>query len=286
MKDRWTEQGAREAIERWGTQHGDAFALRLYSARLIGEDPALVLHGGGNVSLKGKHRTLLGDEVDAIYVKGSGWDLGTLEPGGLPGLDLAHLRRLRSLDALADNEMVNQMRTCLFDASAPTPSIETLVHTFLPHRFIDHSHADTVLALTNQPNGNELVREALGGRVAIVPYVRPGFDLAKAVADGYEADSNVEGIVLLHHGLITFGNDARTAYQRHIALVTACEGFIEERAAGFSLRGRPRAEARGSPRGTGRPRRARRACPARVSGCTDWRRRSSALPIGARVASE
>ena len=240
MKSRWTQQGARKAVDHWGGRLGEAFALRSYTARLIGEDSTLVLHGGGNVSLKGKHRTLVGDEVEAIYMKGSGLDLATLEPDGLPGIDLSHLRRLRSLDNLTDEQMVNEIRTHLFAAAAPTPSIETLLHAFLPQPFVDHSHADAVLAVTNQPDGEAMVRDALGDRVAVVSYVRPGFELARAVADGFDAAPNVEGIVLLHHGLVTFGDDARTSYERHIALVDACERFIDERAVSRASRGTPR----------------------------------------------
>lgn len=235
MKSRWTEHGASEAVDRWGGQSGEAAALRLYSARLIGADPTLVLHGGGNVSLKGRLRTRLGDDVDVIYVKGSGADLATLRPQDLSAVDLAYLRRLRLLDGLTDEEMINELRTHLFDASAPTPSIETLLHAFLPQRFIDHSHADAVLAVTNQPDGEAVAREAMGDKVAIVNYVRPGLDLAKSVADCYQADPNIEGIVLLHHGLITFGNDAKAAYERHIALVDACERYIENRSHGRSV---------------------------------------------------
>ncbi len=241
MRNRWSEEQAGEAVARWSdctartaagaamatADDGEGFALRLYTARLIGEEPDLVLHGGGNVSFKCGHQTLLGDRVDVIHVKGSGRRLATLEPEGIPAIDLEYLRRLRKLEALDDAEMVNQFRTHLLDASAPTPSIETLLHAFLPHRTIDHSHADAVLALANQPLDRDLVRRALGDRVAIVPYVKPGFDLARAVADAYEANPTVEGIVLLHHGLITFGDSARESYDRHIALVTTCEEFID-----------------------------------------------------------
>jgi len=231
MKSRWTEQGAREAIERWAGPHGEDFALRVYTARLIGEDPNLVLHGGGNVSLKGVVRTILGESVEALFVKGSGGDLATLEASGMPTLDLAYLRRLRVLSQLSDEAMVNEFRTHLFDATAPTPSIETLVHAFLPPRFVDHSHADAILILTNQPDGETLVHEALGDSISILPYVRPGFELSKAIIDLYEQNPKVEGIVLLQHGLITFSDDAWTSYERHIALVDHCEKFIERRAA-------------------------------------------------------
>ncbi len=229
MKSRWTQQGASEATERWARAHGEDFALRLCSARLIGEDRNLVLHGGGNVSLKGKIRTILGESVEAIFVKATGGDLATLQPSAMPALDLAYLRRLRGLSQLNDEAMVNEFRTHLFDANGPTPSIETLVHAFLPPRFIDHSHADAILVLTNQPNGEALIRETLGDSVSLLPYVRPGFELAKAIIDVYERNPKVEGIVLLQHGLFTFGDDARTSYERHISIVDRCEKFIEQR---------------------------------------------------------
>src|SRR5262249_13126945 len=150
------------------------------------------------------------DRIEAICVKGSGWDLDSIEPAGLPALDLAYLRRLRQLEALSDEEMVNQLRTHLFDASAPNPSVETLLHAFLPHTFIDHTHADAVLALTNQPDGSELVREAFGDRVVLVPYIMPGFKLAKLAAELYERQPDAEAMVLLKHGFFTFAEDART----------------------------------------------------------------------------
>jgi len=185
MKSLYDESEARAAVDRWGPAHGEAVALRVYTSRLIGADSSLVLHGGGNTSVKAQHQNLLGDSVEAIFVKGSGWDLGSIEPAGLPGLDLAYLVRLRELDALSDEEMVNQLRTHLFDAGAPTPSVETLLHAFLPHRFVDHSHADAVLAVTNQSDAEDRAAEALGAGVIALPYIMPGFPLAKAVAEAY-----------------------------------------------------------------------------------------------------
>lgn len=234
MKNRWTKSGAQQAVSQWGPTCGELLALRLYSAQLLGADSALVLHGGGNVSVKSTITSVLEDNIETLFVKGSGFDLATLSPDGLSGLDLAYLRRLRTLDQLTDEQMVNELRTHLFDAGAPTPSIETLLHAFLPHRYVDHSHADALLTLTNQRDGDAMVRDALGERVAILPYIRPGFELAKAVADCYDANPQVVGIVLLFHGLVTFGEDAETSYDRHIELVDACETFIRTRAAGGS----------------------------------------------------
>jgi rhamnulose-1-phosphate aldolase/alcohol dehydrogenase len=231
MKSRWTDAGANQAIERW-RDCGEDLALRLYTSRLIGSDPELVLHGGGNTSLETMRPDLLGEPQEVLFVKGSGATLDAVEPRDLPGLRLAGLRRLRALPALTDEEMVNQLRVHLLDAYSPNPSVETLLHAFLPHRYVDHSHADAVLALTNQPHGAELVREALGKRVAVLPWIMPGFPLALAVAQAVEGSPHVEGVVLLKHGLFTFAETARESYERHVELVDLCEQTLARRAGG------------------------------------------------------
>lgn len=241
---RWSETEARRYLDRYEEAVGADRALRVYSSRLIGGDADLVLHGGGNTSVKGHHRTLTGSRVEAIYVKGSGWDLSDIEPEGLPGMRLEPLRELRALPGLDDAAMVNQLRTNLFDAGAPTPSVETLLHAFLPHRFVDHSHADAIIALTNQREGERFVREALGERVAILPYVMPGFDLAVAAAEAYERRPEIEGLVLMKHGLVTFGETARESYERHVELVA----LAAELAAG-EARPRPAGAPRTAPDG-------------------------------------
>jgi rhamnulose-1-phosphate aldolase/alcohol dehydrogenase len=231
MQSRWSDREAAEFVERFAAKWGDEMALRVYTSRLIGRDPDLVMHGGGNTSLKGSVTTLVGDQVEALFVKGSGWDLDAIEPPGLPAVDLRHLRRLRALDGLGDEEMVNQLRTHLFDAGAPNPSVETLLHAFLPHRFIDHTHADVALVVTNQPpaENEALAREAFGPTWAVVPYVMPGFALAKLAAEVFEKNPAVEGLVLLNHGLFTFADDARTAYERMIAGVDRAETLVARR---------------------------------------------------------
>ena len=228
MHSRWSDDDARAFRERYASS-GEDLALRVYTSRLIGQDADLVMHGGGNTSVKTRRRNVLGEEVDTICVKGSGWDLDSIEPPGLPALQLAPLRALRRLESLSDEEMVNQQRTNLFDATAPNPSVETLLHAFLPHKFIDHSHADAILALTNQPDGEQIVRAALGDKVAIVPYVMPGFQLAKLAAEVFERDPKVEAMVLLKHGFFTFADDAKTSYQRHVAYVDRAERYLAER---------------------------------------------------------
>ena len=225
MKNRYDDIEAKAQIEKYA-DYPEELALRVYTSRLIGQEEDLVLHGGGNTSAKGRIANILGEEMDVIFVKGSGWDLGDIEPAGLPALDLTYLRKLRALDNLSDEEMVNQFRTHLLDASSPNPSIETLVHTFLPPAFIDHTHADAIVILTNINDCETVLREALGDNIGILPFIMPGFPLAKAVADMYEANPDMECLILRNHGIFTFGNDARTAYDRMIHYVTLAEKYI------------------------------------------------------------
>jgi rhamnulose-1-phosphate aldolase/alcohol dehydrogenase len=240
MQSRWSDDDARAFRERYAAW-GDDLALRVYTSRLIGRDPDLVMHGGGNTSVKIVKQNIIGEPVEAICVKGSGWDLDSIEPAGLPAMQLAPLRALRRLESLSDEEMVNQQRINLFDASSPNPSVETLLHAFLPHKFVDHTHADAILALTNQPDGAKVVREALGDRVAIVPYVMPGFQLAKLAAEVFERDPRVDAMVLLKHGFFTFADDARASYESHVAYVDRAERHLAERVHGRVQVGRPAA---------------------------------------------
>ncbi|MCC6671911.1 MAG: bifunctional aldolase/short-chain dehydrogenase [Planctomycetes bacterium] len=226
----WNDTDAQACIERYARTCSAELALRVYTSRLIGREPGLVLHGGGNTSVKTTLRDALGEELEVLCVKGSGSDLAEVEPAGLPAVELAPLVRLRALDRLSDEEMVNQVRRRLLDSTAPNPSVETLLHAFLPETFVDHTHADAILVLTNQPDGAVRIREALGPRVAVLPWTMPGFPLAKAVADAYERQRDLEGIVLLQHGIFTFGPDAKTSYERMIALVDRAERYAARRA--------------------------------------------------------
>lgn len=217
--------------------------MRVYTSRLIGSEEDLVLHGGGNTSVKGSVTNILGEEMEVLYIKGSGWDLATIEPAGFPALDLDYLRKLRRLDSLSDEEMVNQFRTHLLDAASPNPSIETLVHAFLPHKFIDHTHADAIVTLTNQEDAASLLREALGENIAVLPFIMPGFPLAKAMADLYESRPETDCLILMHHGIFTFGADGESAYERMIHYVSRAEEFIAERVAARAGKSAARAAA-------------------------------------------
>jgi len=245
MQSRWNDADARAAIETYGRVGiGADVALRIYTTRLLGSDPLLVLHGGGNTSVKTQMTDLLGETHEVLCVKGSGWDMSTVEPAGLPAVKLAPLRKLRALDRLADEDMVNFQRVNLLDASAPNPSVETLLHAFLPHTFVDHTHAAAVLSLVDQADSETLVSDVYGGEMAFVPYVIPGFQLAKLAADVFDAKRDVEGLILDKHGVFTFGADAREAYQRMIACVSRAEARLARgRRAVSPAKGLPKAVA-------------------------------------------
>ncbi len=224
MQSRWSDAEAQDFVTRYAPKGVNAdLAVRTYTTRLLGSDPRLVLHGGGNTSVKTVMKDMLGEDVEVICIKGSGWDMGSIEPAGLPAVRLEPLRKLRALPKLSDEDMVNFQRINLLDSGSPNPSVETLLHAFLPHKFIDHTHSTAVLALTDQPDGEAVVREVYGDRVAYVPYTIPGFALAKSVADVFDKNPNVEGLVLLQHGIFTVGATAEQAYSRMIEFVTMAE---------------------------------------------------------------
>src|SRR5476649_2083768 len=224
MQSKWSDAEAKDFAARYAPKGVNAdLAVRTYTTRLLGSDPRMVPHGGGNTSVKTTVKDQLGEDVDVICIKGSGWDMGVIEPAGLPAVRLEPLRKLRKLDRLSDEDMVNFQRINLLDSSAPNPSVETLLHAFLPHKFIDHTHSTAVLALTDQPDGEAVVREVYGDKVAYVSYTIPGFALAKAVADVFDRNPKVEGLVLLQHGIFTVGDTAEQAYTRMIAFVTMAE---------------------------------------------------------------
>jgi len=228
MKSLFDPKESKEFIAKFLNLPPD-LVLRVYTSRLIGQDPHLVLHGGGNTSVKLRVKNVVGEEQDVLYVKGSGVDLATIEPRGFVGLELNPLRKLQSLPSLADEEMENQLQIHKISFSSPDPSVEALLHAFLPPRYIDHTHADSILILTNQKHGEDFLKEALGPRVAILPYFMPGISLARAVLERYEQNPDVEAIVVIHHGIFTFGEDARTSYERMIEYVNKAETYIGER---------------------------------------------------------
>src|SRR3954463_10253479 len=228
MQSLWSESDAEAMAARYaGSGISRDLALRVYTSRLLGGDPKLVLHGGGNTSVKTTLPDLLGEMVDVLCVKGSGGDMAAIEPAGLPAVRLDRLRKLRAREALGDEERVRIQRENLVEPTAPNPSVETLLHAFLPHKFVDHTHSTAVLSLVDQPDGEAISAEIYDGRAAIVPYIMPGFALAKRATEVFEAADKVEGLILHKHGLFTFGASARESYERTIELVSLAEERLQ-----------------------------------------------------------
>jgi len=203
-------------------------ALRVYTSRLLGQDTSLVLHGGGNTSVKITETNLVGEEEEILYVKGSGWDLVSIEKSGFSPVRMTHMLKLAELESLSDPQMVNELKTQLTDSLSPAPSVETILHAILPFKYVDHTHADAIVTITNTLNGEEIICEIYGDRIVVIPYIMPGFDLAIAVNRIFseQATEKTEGIVLLNHGIFSFGDTARQAYERMINLVEVAEQYL------------------------------------------------------------
>jgi rhamnose utilization protein RhaD (predicted bifunctional aldolase and dehydrogenase)/NAD(P)-dependent dehydrogenase (short-subunit alcohol dehydrogenase family) len=243
MKSGWVERDA-EALVADGVEAGidPEVALRIYTTRLLGRDRKLVLRGGGNTSLKTRMRDRFGEDVDVLRVKASGADMATLGPDGLPAVRLLPLRKLRAFDEIEDAELVGIERANLIDPAAPNPSVEVMLHAFLPHKFVDHTHATAVLSVIDQPQGEKLCAEIFGGRLAFVPYRKPGFGLATTAIEIFECAPVCEGLILSKHGIVTFGDSARQAYDRMIAMVSLAEDFIARNRKSVAVRVPPEAE--------------------------------------------
>ena len=221
MQNRWNETDAQ--------QFTDDLALRVYSSRLLGQDKTLVLHGGGNTSVKIEQQNIVGEQETILYVKGSGWDLETIEAEGYAPVRMAHLLKLGQLQELSDAQMVNELKTHLTRSSAPEPSVETILHAILPYKYVDHTHADAVVSITNTKDGLERIQAIYGNKVVIIPYIMPGFDLARLCAEIFPRDchSKTIGMVLMNHGIFSFADTARQSYERMIELVSMAEDYLQ-----------------------------------------------------------
>ena len=231
--NRWSDADAATWQDKAGTNAAlRELAVRVYSSRIIGQDPDLVMHGGGNTSMKQTLTDVYGDPLPVIHIKGSGWDLGDIQAAGLPAVQMDALLRLRRLATLSDEDMVNIQRAALIDSTAPNPSVETLLHAWLPHKYVDHTHATPFLALADLPDVAAITREIFGHRLALVPYLMPGFGLAKKAAEVWEANPDCEGLLLVNHGHFTWGPDAKSSYDRLIAHTNAVEAWFAQRRPG------------------------------------------------------
>jgi rhamnose utilization protein RhaD (predicted bifunctional aldolase and dehydrogenase)/NAD(P)-dependent dehydrogenase (short-subunit alcohol dehydrogenase family) len=227
MKNLWSDTDAEAMVATYATKGINRdLALRTYTTRLLGGDPRLVLHGGGNTSVKTTVSDLVGDEWDVLCVKGSGWDMGIIEPAGLPSVKIAPLLKARKLTKLSDEDMVTLQRANLIDPASPNPSVEALLHAFIPHKFVDHTHSTGVLAIADLEDSMAVSAKVFGPKMGLVPYVMPGFDLAKLAAEVFDRDPTVDGLILDKHGIFTFGATAKEAYDRMIHYVTLAEDYV------------------------------------------------------------
>lgn len=223
VENKWNAQQA--------AQHTDDLSLRVYSSRLLGSDPQLVMHGGGNTSVKITETNLYGEDETLLYVKGSGWDLATIEAEGFAPVRLDPLQKLSKLQSLTDPQMANELQVNTTRADAPAPSVEAILHAVIPHKFVDHTHSSAILAVTNTPGGTDHIKAIYGDSVVIVPYYMPGFELARAAAEIFAAEANDKtvGMILIKHGIFTFGDTAQESYERMIELVNQAEDFLKSK---------------------------------------------------------
>ncbi len=226
MKSLWSRDDAARQIAEWDADAGADLALQTYATRLLGQDRHLVLHGGGNASVKTLARDVFGDEHQVLCIKGSGRDMAEVTPADMPALRLEPLQRLRKRDTLDDDEMIAALLNARLDCAAPNPSVETLLHAFLPQKFINHTHASAILSLSDQPDGVAICEAVFGARMAHVPYEFSGLALARAAARAHRDNPDAEGLILHHHGIVTFAEDAETAYERMIEMVSLAEAHI------------------------------------------------------------
>ncbi|MFT7005364.1 MAG: rhamnose utilization protein RhaD (predicted bifunctional aldolase and dehydrogenase) [Sulfurimonas sp.] len=220
MKSLWNDKEAKE--------YKTDLDLRVYTSRLLGRDSSLVLHGGGNTSVKSTQTNLFCETEDILYVKGSGWDLATIEAEGFAPVKMKMLLRMAELQALNDTDMVKYQRLAMTNPSAPNPSVEAILHAIIPYKFVDHTHTDAVITITNTDGGEEKIKELYGGKVLIIPYIMPGFVLAKLIYDMTRDVKwdELEGMVLMNHGLFTFNETAQKSYEKTIELVDKAEKYL------------------------------------------------------------
>ena len=222
MKNLWNDKDAKT--------YSSELGLRVYTSRLLGQDPTLVLHGGGNTSVKVEETNIFGDKENILYVKGSGWDLISIEEAGFAPVKLDYVAKLAELPSLSDPQMVNELKTQMKNSSAPSPSVETILHAILPYKYVDHTHANAVLTITNSCKGEAAIKEIYGDSVVIVPYTMPGFDLAGICKKCYDEQVNSKtiGMILLNHGVFSFADDAKTSYDRMIKLVSQAKDYLKQ----------------------------------------------------------
>ena len=229
MRNNWSNTIAKKYINKYKKLgHSKDMALRVYTTRLLGRNSELVLHGGGNTSVKTEIKDIDGKKYEVLCVKGSGWDMAEIEPEGLPAVKLQPLLALKNKKKLSDEDMVAYQKRNLINIKSPNPSVETFLHAFLPFKFVDHTHSDAIMNVTNRPNSFKFCKKIFGNKVSIVPYVMPGFDLAKKINEVYSKKPNINCLILLNHGIFTFADDAKKSYDLMIKYVSDAEKAIKK----------------------------------------------------------
>jgi rhamnose utilization protein RhaD (predicted bifunctional aldolase and dehydrogenase)/NAD(P)-dependent dehydrogenase (short-subunit alcohol dehydrogenase family) len=229
LKNNWSNNESRKYISKYKKLgHSEDLALRVYTSRLLGRNSELVLHGGGNTSVKTTIKDIDGKNYDVLCVKGSGWDMAEIEPEGLPAVKLKPLLSLKNKKHLSDEDMVAYQKRNLIDIKSPNPSVETFLHAFLPFKFVDHTHSDAIMNVTNRPDGLKFSKKIFGKKVSIVPYVMPGFGLAKKINEVYSMNPNIDCLILMNHGIFTFANNAKEAYSLMIKYVSKAEKAVKK----------------------------------------------------------
>ena len=229
MKNNWSNTEANKYVKKYRSLgHSKDMALRVYTTRLLGRNSELVLHGGGNTSVKTSIKDIDGKKYDVLCVKGSGWDMAEIEPEGLPAVKLQPLLSLKNKKYLSDEDMVAFQKRNLIDIKSPNPSVETFLHAFLPFKFVDHTHSDAIMNVTNRSNGKDLCKKIFGSKVSIVPYVMPGFGLAQKINEVYSKNPKINCLILLNHGIFTFDNDAKKSYDLMIKYVSIAENAVKK----------------------------------------------------------
>ena len=229
MKNNWSNTEAKKYISKYKKLgHSRDMALRVYTTRLLGRNTELVLHGGGNTSVKTTLKDIDGKNYDVLCVKGSGWDMAEIEPEGLPAVKLNPLLALKNKKKLSDEEMVAYQKRNLINIKSPNPSVETFLHAFLPFKFVDHTHSDAIMNVTNRPNSFAFCKKIFGKRVSLIPYVMPGYGLAQKIKEVYNKNPNINCLILLNHGIFTFSDDAKESYDLMIKYVTDAEKALRK----------------------------------------------------------
>jgi len=223
MNSRWDDAAV---------QSLDGLGLLVYASRLIGSETSLVVWGGGNTSIKIAERDYRGRDVRVLRVKGSGSDLKSIEKKHFPGVRMDDVLALLERQDMGDQEMVDYLAHALQEPSSPRPSIETLLHGFLPADAVIHTHADAIVSLTNNDRAADTLREVYGGDVIALPYRRPGFLISREVAEAFARYPKARALLLEKHGTICWGGTVKDAYLSTIDLISRAEEAIAHRAKG------------------------------------------------------